>query len=118
MLHKEEAKQELRGFCLKPLFKINFKANLQVTNTLYAFTKTIYGKLPNFARQQALLTSCGLTNCNDLLFLAKSDQNYLSLKTLDMHLLRGRFVYTEKVINCMGNKNIYNFRKDNPSDPV
>lgn len=57
------------------------------------------GKLPNFAEQQTSLTSCGLTNGNDLLFLAKSDQNCLSLKTFDMHLLRGSFVYTEIIIN-------------------
>lgn len=40
------------------------------------------------------------------------------VKTPDMHLLRHRFVCTGKVINYLGDKKVYDFKKDNPSDTV
>lgn len=50
LLHMEEAKQKPEVLHFIPLLKTNSKANLQVANTLYAFTKIIYENLPNFAR--------------------------------------------------------------------
>lgn len=46
----EEAKQNPEVLHFIPLLKTNSKANLQVANALYPFTKTIYENLPNFVR--------------------------------------------------------------------